>query len=835
MAAPDPKGRIGVRPRKVPLTKGELLQHLINLKLSQVGIDYVMGAEKTGPSKSVREGGTSNLRGDRHSTTPTAATQDDVNWRVQFQSLHPEFGFSVMVDADGDALMVLDQPPGIEFQKLNKAGRRQRIRYTPDYLLVMRDRVRVVELKREKELIDLCNRDPANWVRVEGEYQYLPAAQAYRELGIQFDVVAAESIPWLSVQNTLLLWKERRHCVGSGADTAKAQIAKFVKTHEPCSFRQIIDGVELPSGELILEAIKDRLVFVDIDNANLASPDSRFIHSTQEEADLTGTGLASIQKTARTDLSVSLDDTCDPRHLAEFGYRLAMVKGRPATRPKGKKDASASTIRKWKKKFQEGGEKALWPQWFKSGKQRRDTAEWHYRILIEQIKKDRSLPERPSITGSYGNYTAELEEKAKERQEQTDPVSYSWYCQLWNARKHSTEDAFERGGKREANAVAPHGDVDEQMPLTVRPFQLAHTDYCQVPTLARSDDTGEEGKPWIGVLFDDYKGPESDAEPLAVVMFYGAPSFRGDGLLARECVRRHGRLPESIYSDNGSNFDSTMYQELAANYGMDAFVRPAANPRKSSNAERPLLTYANAVCRGKVGFQPDMKIGRAVSPSKRPGVGRRRQYEDLLENTRKHFYEDIANRQGSDGEQSPREVREEFEGIYGRQGIAIERDLRFQIVTAYPLKMRGKTEQSGAIRHGTVRYYCTDLIGKALHLKKLQPKQDPEDPSIIYVCLRDRWVVAKARIAIKNRGLTDDAIAVDAEAKRRPRKTDKSRGKAKRGMSESPYGIAAADGPERKEQGAETQFPEVEEGTKGWDEGPRIGSADELRGDRVTQ
>jgi hypothetical protein len=54
----------------------------------------------------------------------------------------------------------------------------------------------------------------------------------------------------------------------------------------------------------------------------------------------------------------------------------------------------------------------------------------------------------------------------------------------------------------------------------------------------------------------------------------------------RECVRRHGRLPQILVLDGGKEFDSIYFETLLARYEVTKKTRPPAKARFGSVCER---------------------------------------------------------------------------------------------------------------------------------------------------------------------------------------------------------------------------------------------------------
>ncbi len=53
---------------------------------------------------------------------------------------------------------------------------------------------------------------------------------------------------------------------------------------------------------------------------------------------------------------------------------------------------------------------------------------------------------------------------------------------------------------------------------------------------------------------------------LSLYLTFDAPSYRSCMMILRDCVRRHGRLPQILVIDGGPEFQSTYFETLLARY-----------------------------------------------------------------------------------------------------------------------------------------------------------------------------------------------------------------------------------------------------------------------------
>jgi len=744
-----------------------LRRHLAGLRVHPHGAQYVIDSALAPPQVLLRSGPQHNLTGDFVTSLCTyldESVQGDVVPRWQIASLSAEHAFLVDLESRGDVLFALNHPLQVPLTITNKRGRRQRIDYTPDAVVITEKSAQVIELKSDGEAAGLVKSRPSDWKHTGDGYEYTTAKGYFDSIGLQHAVVTSSSLPWIRTRNQQFLARQAAVEPDSARDN---RIIRFVRRHSPAAIEAIVESCSLRDAGPILQLIKDGEIFADIDHALLSSPDSAFVCASLKQAQAATVGFASIQATAATKATVAFDATGDPRHLDKLGCRIRALNGGPAARTSGH-TVSRRTLQRWARRLREGGPMALNPEWSKCGRRGPRIASWHGTLLTDCVATARRSGKRPTRTAAYGTYEDALETAARKYRCNEAPVHYSTFCRLWKQRDHYTKDAMARGGRRLANAVEPYGDVDEQTVLADGPFQAAHIDHCLAPTHAK-DESGNEGKPWLTILVDDWKG-----EPIARVMTDKHPSHRTDLALLRDCVRRHGRLPHTVFSDHGSDFMGNVLIGALAALGVSSLYRPETDPRVGHRVERTFGTFATTVCKGYEGFAFDIPNSRAISKKKHPSKGPKRDFDELRQHTDHILFEVIPTQKPLDGGDSKRDTRVRFEKLYGRQGVSVKEDLTFLIVTAPPLKEKGSVEPSGAIRVRDKRFYSPALIGASINKLDTPPRQEPEDPTVLYYALHGKWRVAKTRDARNSRGRSDESIRAEAERAKHPTAADRA-------------------------------------------------------------
>jgi hypothetical protein len=148
----------------------------------------------------------------------------------------------------------------------------------------------------------------------------------------------------------------------------------------------------------------------------------------------------------------------------------------------------------------------------------------------------------------------------------------------------TTERTARRHGPRIAYQQA---EFAWQLELTTvrhgeRPWQVCHVDHTPLDIhLVHSQTARPMGRPYATFLTDAFT-----RRLLAVSLTYDEPSYRSCYLVLLECVRRWGRLPDTIVVDGGAEFRSMGFETVAAACGMTIRQRPIAAARHGSVVER---------------------------------------------------------------------------------------------------------------------------------------------------------------------------------------------------------------------------------------------------------
>ncbi|MGE0278828.1 MAG: Mu transposase C-terminal domain-containing protein [Nitrospiraceae bacterium] len=296
------------------------------------------------------------------------------------------------------------------------------------------------------------------------------------------------------------------------------------------------------------------------------------------------TGVAFQSTEVMNTESLGRLETATEADLRVANQRAAIVRAhlRGETLPR---DLSAPerTLRHWTAQYRAAeaisgtGYTALLPQTGKRGNRTSKLPEPSKGLLTRFIEDEYETLKQQSRSAVYAKLL-----KAGEEQGVQVP-SYKTFCDEVNKRA-SAQQTLKRMGRRaayqqeafywELELTTPrHGD---------RPFEICHLDHTQADIELVCSETGVNlGRPWVTFLSDAFS-----RRLLSIWLAFDPPSYRSCMMALRECVRRHGRLPQILVVDGGREFESVYFETLLARYECIRKTRPGAQPRFGSVCER---------------------------------------------------------------------------------------------------------------------------------------------------------------------------------------------------------------------------------------------------------
>ena len=356
----------------------------------------------------------------------------------------------------------------------------------------------------------------------------------------------------------------------------------------------------------------------------------------------------------------------------------------------------------------------------------------------------------------YGAYLRACEKEA------VTPASYKTFCKAVKQRPRF-EQVMKRQGRRAAYPHKPfYWNLEQTTPRHGdRPFEIAHIDHTQSDEEFACSHTGRKlGRPWASIMIDAFS-----RRFLALYVTFDPPSYRSCMMLIRECVRRFGRLPQTIVVDGGREFQSTYFESLLARYKCTKKTRPPAESRFGSVCERAFGTLNTRFFHNLQGNTQIMRNIRQVTKSVNPKTLAIWTLGSFYTRFKEFAYEIYDTIDHPALGCTPREMF----ALGMRQGgnrshciIPYNEDfLMFTLPTT--AKGTAKVCAARGVKINSIYYWAEAFRNPEIERTSVEVRYDPFDAGIAYAFVRGTWVKCHSEYysILRNRSEREIKIATE--------------------------------------------------------------------------
>lgn len=701
----------------------DLEQYLVRHNLVGATADYI----RLSSSELARDIGTTG-----YACVVTEYQSRKMGVTVNTESRTAECSYAIHLDFDPSVEAFYEQPPSVDCSRTTKRGHLRLVNYIPDVLVLSKNGPYVTQVKTERELLLKVSASP-DWTQdPDGTFHDLPAERAFAQLGLPHVIVSTSQLDKLRTSNICLLLQSIGYTYGNNSLSNK--VRSFFAQHPIATLADVAEEIGEIDITPLLQMIAKHELFTDLTAFSLAEPDACIVSTSP---DLLRTEIyEALQHFRRApqrnaNLMISQSELPLSKHL---GRAVSIIDQLDSGR-------RGRTARRWIAKIKTGmlsGQsriEAATPRYHKSGN--RDEKR-HGDVLTfakKFIKAQWTSIDRPSPATIWRNYKTAAEIKHPERKWVSRPTFYRIL------KENIDSLAYERGGRRAANAAANPTDVNDRAIKPNRPFELAACDHYLCDLNCRvlyANGTAYAIQPWLTIMRDCYT-----KSVLAFWLSLSAPSRRSCALIIRECLRTHGRLPEWLIVDRGADFRSNYFSGLMSHCGIHLMLRPPGHPRYGSEAERFFGQFKDKWLSSRAGNRVNITEVRSVSGSHRP--------EQLATLSLLDLWEDLVsfrcwfNNNATDSSlASPAHLEAEGLKRFSCSGRAIPYDDKFIVASAVD-DASYKVDPRRGIHIDALHFWNPDL--SRCSGKKIPVRRDPQDPYRVYALIEGNWQMCMASSA----------------------------------------------------------------------------------------
>lgn len=384
-------------------------------------------------------------------------------------------------------------------------------------------------------------------------------------------------------------------------------------------------------------------------------------------------------------------------------------------------------------------------------------------LLNKFIENDYETLKQKRKCEVYGAYLLACENEA------VTPASYKKFSKAIKQRPHF-EQVTKRQGRRAAYSYKPfYWTLDQTTPRHGdRPFEIGHIDHTQIDIEFVCSQTGRNlGRPWASIMIDAFC-----RRFLAVYVTYDPPSYRSCMMLIRECVRRFGRLSQTIIVDGGLEFESTYFETLLARYECTKKTRPPAESRFGSVCERLFGTLNTRFFHNLQGNTQIMRNVRQVTNSVNPKNQAVWTLGNFYPRFKEFAYEVYDTIDHPTIGCAPREMFALGMRQCGNRSHRIipytEDFLMFTLPTTS--KRTAKVCAGRGVKINSIYYWSDTFRDPMIERSSVEVRYDPFDAGIAYAFVRGTWIKCYSEYYSTLRNRSEREIKVATEELRRRRR-----------------------------------------------------------------
>lgn len=802
------------------LNDAEFQQWSAELRLSEAARCAVAAIRAAPPARRVRS-----AAGNVSGVYPSAK----MGWGAQFESHRVELPGLIAMEYGPDVLEFYDQPPSFVLRYQGDDGKRRGHRHTADYFVIAKDGAWWEEWKTEEELERLALRQPQRYCRDGAGRWHCPPGEDYAgQYGLGYRVRSSADIDWIWTRNMLFLEDYLRADGPPVAAATVERLTALVAGAPGLTLEALLRDAGAAGGDAdaVYRLIVTGRLWVDLRQVPLATPtrvrvyrdealgrayavvDATAVPLTVPRAapltvapgatvawdgrrwtvanagatatallaedgrvlELPNDALATLAAAGRlTGLEPAPAATADAaireRLLAASPADLAAALRRHELLATGDADRPARTRRKWRAR-QRAAEAA--------------NGCGFLGLLDGRARKGNRLPR---LTGPVRPLIAEAVAAYETRKQQTKAAAYGELLRLCAAagvdapgykafaralaRRPRHAQVAARQGPRAAYRHEPwHWELTLTTPRHGdRPWEIAHLDHTQLDVELVCSTTGRRlGRPWATFLTDAHA-----RRLLAVALAFDPPSYRSCLLAVRECVGRHGRLPQTLVVDGGKEFASIYFETLLAACAVTKKTRPGGKPRFGAVCERLFGTANDQFIHRLAGNTQSTVDVRQVTAANDPKGQACWTFAALHARLNEWAYEVYDTLPHPALGQSPRAA---FAAGLARGGHRPERliaaDEAFRLLTL-PTTPKGtaRVQPNHGVKIRYLYYWHEAFRQPEVERSQVPVRYDPFDAGTAYAFVGGRWVACRSEHYLAFQGHTERELQLASVELRR--------------------------------------------------------------------
>jgi putative transposase len=718
------------------------------------------------------------------------------------ESRHVEYPAAVRFENDASVIAYFAQPFTRVFEYVDPdTGEIHTRRYTPDFLVLGEDRIEVVECKPHATLLKEAQRHPHLFRQADDGTWYSPMLEAeLGKLGLSFRITTDQSFSAVWVANCEHLADYMGDAAEPCPDEVISQVRELLKEEGRMTLHELVSAPHNLSADHLLKAIVDSALVANLDEEPLYDPrcawlyrDATFCEFIRTQRDVYQPGKPSfvidIGPGARFQYGA---ESLIVELLSEKKVVLSRLTG-----------PTMEVDRDWLMRALDNGQLEAMAgadggplRYQDYSEDQLATALHRQRVLdgvaLGKAPSSRTLSrfraEQAAARASGGNEVLALAPKVHLRGNRTVrldkgvlAIMEDVYATVWRdasaksyqtchlelqvkcavagvkAPSYPTLISFIKKKKTDADvrtrqsaryeyqqrAFVDHLTYEAPVHGS-RPFQCVHIDHTELDLECVSARNGRPlGRPWLTIATC-----ATTRRIVGLYLTYMPPSYRSVMMVIRDMVRRHGRLPEFVVVDNGSDLKGTAFKAFLESMGCHMRLRPKGSPRHGAVMERLFGRANTEYIHNLAGNTKATKHVRMVTGKSLPENNAEWTLEQVFHGLSYwafvYYHDNEHPALGETPNRADARLQREC-GSRPQRRVLFNRD--FLIATCPPVDRRGTrtvNRQTG-VKVWERHYWHASFRAVDVADSTVPVREDPFDASSVYAWVKGEWVQARSR------------------------------------------------------------------------------------------
>lgn len=601
-----------------------------------------------------------------------------------------------------------------------------------DFLVFREKNVELVECKQEDWLLTESSKPSSDWRQNNGNWLHEPYEKFARDHELRFRTWSPPRSPGIYLQNLEAMYASTMLPIGEHECRAINRLVDDIR-HRPSTLDDVRFANDGLDARLILWALAQGLIFGPLKSTPFELSHLFTLFHNHEHAALAD------QEALKSSASIFDQSgpsgelfTCSTTDLEKARLRLARIEA--IARGEEPQTERMRQLANRVESFREEGHDPLvacLTNFSRSGNRLPRLTSIQEEAVSTVIARSWNKAGVRKQRDLYFLLEDECERRGIEA-----PGKSSFYYRV--RQESPTKHALATAGLRGYQAIRPATDPCKRSLPPIAYGHTLHIDSSDFDVRMAPDMT--KLMPALKSTF--YIGMDGATEiPMAHSLIFGAARTDGLAILLREYLRRHGRLPQLIHLDRGSENRSEWLREFAEHYNITLRWSPTAASAWNGLAEATIKRVNQNVAHRMTGTTLPDQMGRASDGRFKSRRNAKLGFDVVHDQFLDYVYGDLPETPCADG-RSPLEKKEACILLAGDLGIECRENEDFLLATSIESQIKRNTN----LRRGILTedgYFSSDELIAQLRLGKVERvKSDCEDPTVLRVRINGKWIKA---------------------------------------------------------------------------------------------